>query len=131
MNNTDLNADSRTVLVAEDVPSQFLLLAVLLRRHKYNVLHAKNGLEAVHMVKNHPITIVLMDIEMPIMNGLTAAQEIRKFNPKIPIIALTASFFSSYEEEAYACGCNEFIPKPINLRNLIASISKWSGKITA
>lgn len=125
-NNTILDTNLQTILVAEDVPSQFLLLAVLLRRHKYNVLHALNGLEAVNMVKSQPIHIILMDIEMPIMNGFAATQEIRKFNLDIPIIAITASIFSSYEESAYSCGCNDFLPKPINLKSLITTIEKWS-----
>lgn len=128
LKNANQQANLCTVLVAEDIPSQYLLLATILQRKNYNVLRAANGLEAVNMVKDQPIHIVLMDIEMPIMNGFTATQEIRKFNSQIPIIAITASIFSSYEENAYSCGCNDFLAKPINLRNLIATVEKWSLK---
>lgn len=122
----DLQTSTRTVLVVEDIPSQYLLLAAILQKKHYNVLRAVNGLEAVNMVKNQPIHIVLMDIEMPVMNGFAATREIRKFNSKIPIIAITASIFSSYEENAYLCGCNDFLSKPINLESLITTVEKWS-----
>lgn len=128
-NDIDLRTNIRTVLVAEDIPSQYLLMATILKRKNYNVLHAINGLEAVNMVKNQSIHIVLMDIEMPVMNGFIAARKIREFNPDIPIIAITASIFSSYEEEAYACGCNDFLAKPINLKEIITTIEKWGGEV--
>lgn len=126
----DINQQTttRTVLVVEDIPSQYLLLATILRRNHYNVLRAVNGMEAVNMVKDQSVHIVLMDIEMPVMNGFTATREIRKFNSRIPIIAITASIFSSYEENAYSCGCNEFLAKPINLKSLITTVEKWSLK---
>ncbi|WP_455671641.1 response regulator [Phocaeicola sp.] len=126
----DINQETttRTVLVVEDIPSQYLLLATILQRNHYNVLRAANGMEAVNMVKDQPVHIVLMDIEMPVMNGFTATREIRKFNFQIPIIAITASIFSSYEENAYSCGCNEFLTKPINLKSLITTVEKWSLK---
>ena len=128
-NDIDLRTNIRTVLVAEDIPSQYLLMAAILKRKNYNVLHAINGLEAVNMVKNQSIHIVLMDIEMPVMNGFIAARKIREFNPDIPIIAITASIFSSYEEEAYACGCNDFLAKPINLKEIITTIEKWEVEV--
>lgn len=128
LKNVDQQANIRTVLVAEDIQSQYLLLAAILRKKNYNVLRAVNGLEAVNIVKDQPVHIVLMDIEMPVMNGFTATQEIRKFNSQIPIIAITASIFSSYEENAYSCGCNDFLAKPINLKSLITTVEKWSLK---
>lgn len=128
LKDTDQQTTTRTVLVVEDIPSQYLLLAAILQKKNYNVLRAVNGLEAVNMVKDQPIHIVLMDIEMPVMNGFTATREIRKFNSEIPIIAITASIFSSYEENAYSCGCNDFLAKPINLKSLITTVEKWSLK---
>lgn len=128
LKNVDQQANIRTVLVAEDIQSQYLLLAAILRKKNYNVLRAVNGLEAVNIVKDQSVHIVLMDIEMPVMNGFTATQEIRKFNSQIPIIAITASIFSSYEENAYSCGCNDFLAKPINLKSLITTVEKWSLK---
>ena len=71
-------------------------MAVILKRRNYNVLHAINGLEAVNIVKEQSVHIVLMDIEMPIMNDFIATREIRKFNPDIPIIAVTASVRFGY-----------------------------------
>ena len=129
-NDIGLSTNIRTVLVAEDIPSQYLLMAVILKRRNYNVLHAVNGLEAVNIVKEQSVHIVLMDIEMPIMNGFIATREIRKFNPDIPIIAVTASIFSSYKEEANACGCDDFLSKPVNLKDIITIVEKWSLKFS-
>lgn len=129
-NDIGSSTNIRTVLVAEDISSQYLLMAVILKRRNYNVLHAINGLEAVNIVKEQSVHIVLMDIEMPIMNGFIATREIRKFNPDIPIIAVTASIFSSYKEEAYACGCNDFLSKPVNLKDIITIVEKWSLKFS-
>ena len=67
-NDIGLSTNIRTVLVAEDIPSQYLLMAVILKRRNYNVLHAVNGLEAVNIVKEQSVHIVLMDIELSLIH---------------------------------------------------------------
>lgn len=125
MGETDLKIEKKAILVVEDTLSQYLLLVALLRKKDFIILHAENGMEAVSMVKGHRVNLVIMDIVMPGMDGLTATKEIRKFNSDIPIIAVTASMFSTYEGDAISCGCNAFLSKPFDLKYLIYTIDKW------
>lgn len=115
----------KTILIAEDVWSNYLFVAILLQKRGFRVLHAENGLEAVNMVKSCIVDLVLMDIGMPVMNGLTATVEIRKFNSCIPIIALSACVFSLDCNEVIACGCNCFLSKPLNSNVLMEIIVKY------
>ena len=117
-----------TVLVAEDNDSNFLLVNAILKKHA-NVVRAVNGLEAVNAVKKGKNDLVLMDIRMPIMDGLEATMEIRKLDPEIPIVALTANAFDSDRERALSAGCNDFIAKPIHKSDLLELVQKWAGGI--
>jgi len=115
-----------TILVAEDNDSNFLLVNAILKKYA-NIVRAVNGLEAVNAVKKAKNDLVLMDIRMPIMDGLEATTEIRKLDPDIPIVALTANAFDSDRERALAAGCNDFIAKPIRKSDLLDLVQKWTG----
>ncbi len=115
-----------TILVAEDNDSNFLLVNAILKKYA-NIVRAVNGMEAVNVVKNGNTDLILMDIRMPIMDGLEATMEIRKINPDIPIVALTANAFDSDRERALAAGCNDFIAKPIRKSDLLDLVQKWTG----
>lgn len=103
----------KTVLVAEDNDSNYILMTYILKRN-YLVVRAKNGQEAVTMVDNGGIDIVLMDIKMPIMDGLEATRKIKENHPEVPIVALTANAFDSDRQMAIEAGCDEFLPKPVS-----------------
>jgi len=94
-------------------------------------LRTENGNDTVKTVRENPgISIVLMDIKMPGMNGLEATAEIRKFNARIPIIAQTAHAFAEDKKLALAAGCNEYLSKPIRFNELVEVINRYiSGKI--
>lgn len=113
-----------TILVAEDITSNYLLISVMLRK-QFDILHAMNGYEAVEMTKNSHIDLILMDMKMPKMDGLTATAEIRKFNSNIPIIALTAHAFESDKTAAIDAGCNEYLIKPIDKTKLMTVLRKY------
>lgn len=113
------------ILIAEDNASNYLLISAMLR-NDYQLLHAVNGEEAIEMVKNNEIGMILMDIKMPQMDGISATAEIRKFNPSIPIIALTAHAFASDRTNAMEAGCNDYLVKPIQKKNLIETLKKYS-----
>lgn len=106
-----------TILVAEDNASNYKLFESILR-HDYHLLHAWDGMEAVEMFREHNPQIVLMDINMPVMNGYEAAREIRKYSAKIPIIAVTAFAYASDEQKVMESGFDGYMPKPINARLL-------------
>ena len=114
----------KKILVAEDTDSNFLLLSIILRK-EYEVIRAVNGEEAISKFKEVNPDMILMDIKMPIMDGLTASMEIRKIDTNIPIIALTANAYDSDKEKAYEAGCNNYMAKPIMTNKLREMISSY------
>ncbi|MFZ4572610.1 MAG: PAS domain-containing protein, partial [Bacteroidales bacterium] len=102
------------VLIAEDDLLNLIFLETILKKTASVIYKAVNGKEAVELCREHPeISLVLMDCKMPVMNGLEATREIRKFNQDLVIIALTAYAHAGIEEEALAAGCNNYLTKPI------------------
>lgn len=122
----NLNAalDRKTILITEDISSNYLLLSAMLCKH-YNLLHAMNGQQAVEMAKNYRIDLLLMDMKMPVMDGLTATVEIRKFNKELPIVALTAHAFDSDKAAALEAGCNDYLAKPVDKARLMSVLRKY------
>lgn len=114
--------DKLTVLIAEDNAGNFKLFETILK-NDYTIVHAWNGKEAVELFKEYEPHIVLMDINMPEMNGYEATKEIRKLSEVIPIIAVTAYAFASDEEQVMNSGFDAYASKPLNASALK---SKWS-----
>lgn len=115
---------SITILIAEDEESNFLLLKTILKRH-CNILHAKTGKELLEIYKEQHADLILMDIKMPEMNGIDALKEIRKFDTEIPVIMQSAYAFENDMESARQAGSNGFITKPINIKELKATLSSF------
>lgn len=122
-NDTSLEL-KHTILVAEDIDSNFALVDILLRK-EFNIVRATNGDEAVRLFKEVNPSLILMDIQMPVMNGLDATRIIRKLNEEIPIVALTAFAFNSDRDEFLEAGGSNYIVKPIDpmqLKEVVKSI---------
>jgi CheY-like chemotaxis protein len=120
------NWDGKLFLVAEDDKFSYKFLEGFLKQTKAEVLRASDGRQAVEICRNNPgIDLVLMDIQMPEMNGLTATEEIKKFNAKIPIIAQTANAINEERIRCLEAGCDDFITKPVNINELYDKINKW------
>ena len=117
--------EGKTILVAEDIASNCLFIDILLRSENYDVIHAMNGYEAVETVRRQAVDLVLMDLKMPVMDGLTAIAKIREFKPDLPIIVLTASILPSNRETAFHVGCNDYMTKPIDSKFLMETIAKY------
>lgn len=114
----------KTILIVEDVESSFDLLKIILKDKKFNILWAKNGKEAIELCeKNTQIDLILMDLNMPVMNGYEATKHIKSLNPKIPIIAQTAYAISGDREKALKIGCDDYISKPIKKDKLLTKIN--------
>lgn len=119
------NWASKTVLVVEDVESNFLYIETVLRQTKAKVLWADNGTKAINYVKSNPsIDIVLMDIQLPDLNGLEATRMIKQMRPELPVIAQTAFALSTDEEMVYEAGCDDYLTKPITKKNFMACLSR-------
>ncbi|MDP2115434.1 MAG: response regulator, partial [Bacteroidota bacterium] len=117
------------VLIAEDEESNYLYMEMVLKQAGCDYLLAKNGFEAVELCKQHTdITLVLMDIRMPVMNGLEATKLIREFRPELPIIATTAYAQTGDEQRFLAAGCNGYIAKPINKDKIFNIIHRYLDK---
>lgn len=115
-----------SILVAEDEIDNYSLLFEILEPTGITIYYAANGFEAVNMFKQHNnISIILMDIKMPEMNGYDATRLIKSINTQVPIIALTAYALSEDHNLAIEAGCNEFLTKPFNRKVLLDTIYKY------
>ncbi len=111
------------ILVAEDEKHNFQLTKTILRRFDIEVLHAWNGKEATEIAHDHTdIDLVLMDIKMPVMNGLEATKIIKQQYPELPVIAMTAYSGEVDKRKAIDAGCDNYITKPISIDHFIQLI---------
>lgn len=109
-----IDYSGKTVLVAEDDDINFAYMEAELQHKSLVVLRAQNGQEALELCRQHPeIELVIMDIRMPVMDGLTATQAIKKEKPELPILAQTAYVSAEYQQHAQEAGCDGFIEKPV------------------
>ena len=116
-----------TILVAEDHDSNYRLIESILRKD-YNLVHAWNGEEAVILSRKYDPQIILMDINMPVMDGYEATKEIRKFSTRVPIIAITAFAYASDEQRVMENGFDAYMAKPINASQLRGQITSMLSK---
>ena len=118
------SAGRKTILIAEDIQSNYQLVSTILKDH-YDLLHAENGQKAVEIARSQHVDLLLMDMKMPVLDGLKATAEIRKFNASLPIVALTAHAFDSDRIAAIKVGCNEYLVKPIEKMKLMVALKKY------
>lgn len=113
----------KTILVAEDQLDNLALVKVYLS-DTYEIIHAENGAEAIEMIKKNAANIdaILMDIKMPIIDGIEATQEIRKLRFEKPIIVLTAYAYPEDKIIALNAGCDYYLTKPISHDNLLETL---------
>ena len=116
----------KRILVAEDNDSNYMLMNYILKKD-YEFFRAKNGQEAVEKAIAEKPDLVLMDIKMPVMDGLEATRAIKAQAPDLPIIALTANAFDSDRVAAREAGCDDFLSKPVNAALCLQTIKKHIG----
>src|ERR1035437_9322427 len=115
----EFNWSENTILIGEDELINFRLLEVMLAKTRVKILRGKNGLETFQLFNANPqIDLILMDIKMPEMDGCEVTREIRKINQNVPIIAQTAYALEEEREKSLEAGCNAYITKPINKKEL-------------
>jgi PAS domain S-box-containing protein len=114
------------ILIAEDDPTSKQFISIITKKFSKEDIVVSSGDKAVEAIKNNPdIDLILMDIQMPVMDGYKATQQIREFNKDVIIIAQTAFALEGDREKAIANGCNDYISKPINIVKLKNIISKY------
>jgi signal transduction histidine kinase len=120
---TEYNWSDRTFLIVEDDKVSYKFLESVFSRTDAKIYHAENGLKAVELCTLHPeIDVVLMDIQLPEMNGLDATRLIKQFRKELPIIAQTANSSSEDKEKCLEAGCIDYLSKPINIKLLFGKI---------
>ncbi len=123
---TNYNWEGKVLLVAEDEDFNFIFLEEILMDTKARIIRARDGQEALNFVKSVPeIDLILMDMQMPIMNGYDATRNIKKIKKDLPIIAQTAYHYGEAYEEIMAAGCDDFISKPIDIGGLKDMIDRF------
>jgi CheY-like chemotaxis protein len=129
----DISADEKEdkikdlkILIAEDDEKSEMLISIAVKKFGRKVLKVTTGFDAVAACRNNSdLDLVLMDIEMPAMDGYEATRQIRQFNKDVIIIAQTAYALDDDREKAIAAGCNDYIAKPYNKNLLTALLKKY------
>ncbi len=118
--------NDKVILIVEDEEVNGIFLEAVLHETGAQTIYAKNGYQAIDLCRSiNKIDLILMDIRMPVMNGLKATEEIRKFNETIPIIAQTALALEEDHEQCLLAGCNDTITKPIEIEELLQLINRY------
>lgn len=115
-----------TVLVVEDTPATLKLVTVLLRAAGHEVLQARRADEALALARTHGPGLILMDVQLPGMDGLEATRILKRdvATRAIPVLALTALAMKGDEERVLAAGCDGYIAKPFQTRALVAQVAR-------
>lgn len=117
---------NKTVLIVDDIEVNYFFLDTILSETNIKTIYAENGQIAVDICKqNNQIDAVLMDIKMPIMDGIEATKIIKSFKPELPIIMLTAYSFNEEKQKSIQIGCNDFLTKPLRSEDVIDVLSKY------
>jgi two-component system, cell cycle response regulator DivK len=119
-----------TVLVVEDFEDNRFMMRRLLEMSGYRVVEAVNGSQAVEMAESESPDIILMDLSLPVLDGLAATRRIRERNGagRTPIVAVSAHDSADFHAEALAAGCNEYVTKPIDFDQLVQLLDRLLKK---
>ncbi len=124
-------ADSKTILIAEDSSVILNLTKKILELQQYRIVSAKNGGEVLKQIENQQIDCVLMDINIPVKNGMECSREIRSHaDPRIaqvPIIAITGNANNYSMEQFREAGITDYLPKPLDFDALVRMVKQHAG----
>lgn len=114
----------KKILIVEDDENSYRFLEAILRKHKVEPVHAKDGLDAVKQAAKNKFDLVLMDMHLPGISGTEATKRIKRLRPGLPIVAQTANVMEEDREKCINAGCDEFIAKPVQRKDLLEIIDK-------
>jgi CheY-like chemotaxis protein len=119
----EINWKDKTIVIVDDTRLNFVLLKTILRKTEANIIWFENGQEVIDYVKkSNVVDLILMDIRMPVIDGIEASKIIKKIAPHIPIVIQTASVMGEAFEDIKNSGCDDTIFKPIDSARLIEII---------
>jgi CheY-like chemotaxis protein len=119
-----LDLTDKRILIVEDDEMNFIYLSQIFKMIHGDIFRAKNGNSAVEMAKENTYDVILMDIQLPDINGLEVTRRIREFNNVTPIIAQTAARNPDETDEAIEAGCNDILIKPYTINDLNTLLNK-------
>ena len=124
---SDYQFSDKTILVVEDVDTSIKFFDAALRKSEAKLLWAKNGEEAINILNKHldEIDLVLLDLNLPGINGFDVLKHLRNLNQELPVIVQTAYLFSGERKMSLSMGANSFISKPIQLNDLLNNIDQY------
>ena len=127
---SDNNGAGRTVLVVEDFEDNRFMMRRLLEMSGYRVIEAVNGKQAVEAAISERPDLILMDLSLPMLDGLAATRRIREAEGlgRVPIVAVSAHDSADFHTEALAAGCDEYVTKPIDFDHLVQLLDRLSDK---
>lgn len=121
----EYNWEDKNILVVDDTKMNFVLLKNQLRKTMANIFWIENGYEAIEYVKKeNKVDLILMDVRMPIIDGIEASRQIKELKPEIPIIIQTASVMGDTFDDIASSNCDDTIFKPIDAKKLLDIIAK-------
>lgn len=116
----------KKILIVDDAEINVIVVNKLLKKNGFYSEVARNGLEAVEMIKStNDFDLILMDIQMPVMDGYESTKSIRELGIETPVIALTATALDGDKDKIYNAGMNDYIVKPISQDLLFEKIEKY------
>lgn len=126
---TYVSPKKHKVLVVEDERLNYLFLKKILEKTGADIIYTSNGIDAIKAVKENPdIDLILMDLKMPKIDGYEATRQIRSFQKKVPIIAVSAYAMGGEAEKAIEAGCNDYIAKPFEVETLLTKLKDYGIK---
>jgi two-component system, cell cycle response regulator DivK len=127
-----IDLSNHTILIAEDDEISFKFLdLVLTRKTGVNIIWAIDGQMAVDFCRSYEhIDLVLMDLQLPVLDGIEAIKQIKAFKPSLPIIVQTANAFNDEWEKCLQAGCDDYITKPVNLQDMFFRIENLLNLVT-
>ena len=118
---------AKVILIVEDEPRNLKLVGDLLQVSGYETIEATNGKQGVELARTGKPDLILMDVQMPVMDGLEATRILKAdaTTRNIPVLALTASAMKEEKEKIFQAGCDEYITKPFDIKELLKEVSKY------
>ncbi|NOY49912.1 MAG: response regulator [Chlorobi bacterium] len=121
--NKSYDWSDKTILIVEDTDTSVMYYRAALKKTKVKLVYADNGQSAVDLIESgSSFDLILMDINMPVMNGIDATKKIKEFAPQVPIIIQTAYVLNDERIRSFDAGCDGFMAKPVKIQQLFATM---------